>query len=167
MAAADRNAAPRAKAASRKAGEALDAAMIEHVVGYLLAIASVTVREAYHGHIGRPHELRPVEFTLLMLLLGNPGASPKQIGRALRMPAPNVTVLLDRLVARGLLERRRSATDGRAIELHLTADGEAMARRTHSISLTMEDGLLERFTPGERVMLRELLLKLGRGGAAA
>lgn len=166
MAAADSTAAPRAKAAARKADEGLDAGMIEHVVGYLLAIASVTVREAYHANIGRPHELRPVEFTLLMLLLGNPGASPKQIGRALRMPAPNVTVLLDRLVTRGLLERRRSATDGRALEVRLTADGEAMARRTHAISLTMEDGLLERFTPGERVLLRELLLKLGRGGAA-
>jgi hypothetical protein len=26
----------------------------------------------------------------------------------------------------------------------------------------MEDGLLERFTPGERVLLRELLLRLGK-----
>lgn len=151
-----------AKAAARKGDEALEAGHIEHVVGYLLAIASVTTREYYHQNIGRPYELRPVEFTLLMLLLGNPGASPKQLGRALRMPAPNVTVLLDRMVARGLVERRRSATDGRALEVRLTADGEAMARRTHAISTTMEDGLLERFTPGERVLLRELLLRLGK-----
>jgi DNA-binding MarR family transcriptional regulator len=164
MAAAESTAA---KSASRKADEVLDAGMIEHVVGYLLAIASVTVREAYHDHIGRPCELRPVEFTLLMMLLGNPGASPKQIGRTMRMPAPNVTALLDRMVARGVVERHRSATDGRALELRLTAEGEALARRTHAVSLTMENGLLERFTPGEQVLLRELLLKLGRGGAAA
>ncbi len=151
-----------AKGAARKGDEPLDAGHIEHVVGYLLAIASVTTREYYHQNIGRPYELRPVEFTLLMLLLGNPGASPKQLGRALRMPAPNVTVLLDRMVARGLVERRRSATDGRALEVRLTADGEAMARRTHDISATMEDSLLERFTPGERVLLRELLLRLGK-----
>lgn len=151
-----------AKGVARKGDEPLDASHIEHVVGYLLAIASVTTRECYHQAIGRPCELRPVEFTLLMLLLGNPGASPKQLGRALRMPAPNVTVLLDRMVARGLIERRRSATDGRALEVRLTADGEALAWRTRGISATMEEGLLEHFTPGERVLLRELLLRLAR-----
>ena len=155
------------RGAARKADEMLDAGQVEHVVGYLLAIASVTTRERYHASIGRPFDLRPVEFTLLMLLRGNPGASPKQLGRALRMPAPNVTVLLDRMVARGLVERRRSATDGRALEVRLTADGETTAQRTHEISLTMEDGLLEGFTPGERALLRELLFRLGRATPAA
>lgn len=163
MAAAEPTAA---RSAGRRADEALDTGEISHVVGYLLAIASVTTREHYHASIGRPFDLRPVEFTLLMLLRGNPGASPKQLGRALRMPAPNVTALLDRMVARGLVERRRSATDGRALEVRLTADGEATAQRTHEISLSMEDPLLERFTPGERVLLRELLLRLGPGAAA-
>lgn len=163
MAAAEPTAA---RSAGRRADEALDAGEISHVVGYLLAIASVTTREHYHASIGRPFDLRPVEFTLLMLLRGNPGASPKQLGRALRMPAPNVTALLDRMVARGLVERRRSATDGRALEVRLTADGDATAQRTHEISLTMEAPLLERFTPGERVLLRELLLRLGPGAAA-
>jgi len=154
------------KHAARKADEALDAGHAEHVVGYLLAIASVTMAEAFDDSIGRPFDLRRVEFTLLMLLLGNPGASPKQLGRALKMPAPNVTVLLDRMVARGLIERRRSATDGRALEVRLTAQGETTAKRTHQISLSMEHGLLERFTPGERVLLRELLLRLARANTA-
>ena len=148
-----------------KGEEPLDASLIEHVIGYQLAIATVRTRQVYHDRIGTPHELRPVEFTLLMLLLGNPGASPKQLGRALRLPAPNVTVLIDRMAGRGLVERRRSSTDGRALEVLLTADGEALARRTHAVSLTMESDLLARFTPGERVMLRELLARLG-GGAA-
>jgi len=150
-------------------GEALDASLAEHIVGYLLAIATVQTRRVFADRIGTPYELKPVEFTLLMLLLANPGASPKQLARALRMPAPNVTVLVDRMAGRGLVERRRSSTDGRALEVLLTADGETMARRIHSISLTMESDLLQRFTPGERVMLRELLLRLGRpeAGAAA
>jgi DNA-binding MarR family transcriptional regulator len=88
------------------------------------------------------------------------------VARALRMPAPNVTVLIDRLAGRGLVERRRSSTDGRALEVLLTSAGDAMARRVHSISLTMESGLLQRFTPGERVMLRELLIRLGQAEAA-
>jgi DNA-binding MarR family transcriptional regulator len=150
------------RSGARKSDEVLDASKVEHVVGYLLALASVTTRECYQAGIGRPFDLGRVEFTLLMLLLGNPGASPKQLGRALKMPAPNVTALLDRMVARGLVERRRSATDGRALRVLLTAEGKTMAERAHRISLTMEDGLLERFTPGERVLLRELLLRLAR-----
>ena len=151
---------------ARKGGDALDASLAEHIVGYLVAIATVQTRRVFQDRIGTPYELRPVEFTLLMLLLANPGASPKQLARALRMPAPNVTVLVDRMAGRGLVERRRSSTDGRALEVLLTADGEAMARRIHSISLTMESELLQRFTPGERVMLRELLLRLGQPEAA-
>ncbi|MFO1273022.1 MAG: MarR family transcriptional regulator [Rubrivivax sp.] len=149
----------------RRNDEALDESLIEHVVGYLLAISAVTVRECFHHSIGRPLDLRPVEFTLLMLLLGNPGAAPKQLARALRMPAPNVTALLDRMVARGYVLRQRSAADGRALEVRLTPEGDAVARRAHGISLSMENGLLENFTPGERVLLRELLLKLGRIGS--
>jgi DNA-binding MarR family transcriptional regulator len=155
--------------ATRKPGKSdgpLDSSLIEHVVGYQLAIATVMTRQVYQERIGAPHELRPVEFTLLMLLLGNPGASPKQLGRALRLPAPNVTVLIDRMAGRGLVERRRSSTDGRALEVLLTADGETLARCTHAVSLTMESDLLGRFTPGERVMLRELLARLGDGAAA-
>ncbi len=62
--------------------------LAEHIVGYLLAIATVQTRRVFQDRIGNPYELRPVEFTLVMLLLANPGASPKQLARALRMPAP-------------------------------------------------------------------------------
>ena len=71
-----------------------------------------------------------------------------------------------RLVARGLVERRRSLTDGRALHVLLTAQGQKLAQQVHAISLTMEDGMMQVLSPGERVMLRELLLKL-RGVAAA
>jgi DNA-binding MarR family transcriptional regulator len=74
-------------------------------------------------------------------------------------------VLIDKMAARGLVERRRSSTDGRALDVLLTAEGEALARTAHGKSLSMEDGLLQRLSPGERVMLRELLVKFW-GGAA-
>ena len=146
--------------------EPLDESLAAHVLGYQLTIASLQTRQVYHDHVGTPFQLRPVEWTLLMLLLANPGAAPKRLARTLRMPAPNLTVLVDRLAARGLVERRRSATDGRALEVLLTAAGQQLAEQTHRISLTMEDELLARFTPGERVMLRELLARLARPAGA-
>ncbi|ODV13647.1 MAG: hypothetical protein ABT20_01620 [Rubrivivax sp. SCN 70-15] len=138
---------------------------MQHLMGFLLAIATVQTRQVFQRHIGAPFELRPVEFTLLVLLRDNHGAAPKQLARALNVPAPHLTVLLDRLVARGLVERRRSSTDRRALQVLLTPAGEGLARRAHGVSLTMEDPLLRALSAGEQAMLRELLLKLARGVA--
>lgn len=146
-----------------KAGDLLDTGSVHHLMGYLLAMASVHTRRAFQDSLGTPFDLRTVEFTLLMLLLQNTGASPKQLARTLDMPAPNVTVLVDKLVARGLIERRRSSTDGRGLLVLLTADGLALARRAHAESKRSEAELLQRLSPAEQAMLRELLLKLSRG----
>jgi DNA-binding MarR family transcriptional regulator len=143
-----------------RADAPLDASRVDHVIGYLLTIASLKTRAVYLQAIGEPERLRPVEFTMLMLLLGNPGASPKQLSRMLRLPPPATTALVDRMVARRLAERRRSASDGRAFEVRLTRDGQALAERAYATSRVMEDELLARFTLGERVLLRELLLRL-------
>lgn len=138
----------------------LDLSGLHHLIGFLLAMGTVSTRRAFQQHIGVPFGLRPVEFTLLMLLLSNGMLAPKQLARALSLPPPNVTVLLDRLVGREFVERRRSPHDGRAIQVLLTPQGTDLARKVQQISLTMEDGLLQALSPGERAMLRELLLKL-------
>ena len=140
--------------------ELLDTGSVHHLMGYLVAMAAVQTRRAFQETLGAPYDLRTVEFTLLMLLLGNGSASPKQLARTLDMPAPNVTVLVDKLAARGLVERRRSSTDGRALQVLLTPDGLKLARRAHATSQTSEEQLLQRLTAGERAMLRELLVKL-------
>jgi DNA-binding MarR family transcriptional regulator len=138
----------------------LDPSALYHLAGYLIAIADAPARQVFRRHIGQPYELREVEFTLLVLLHANHGAAPKQLARSLNLPAPHVTLLLDRMAGRGLVERRRSPKDGRALQVHLTANGEALAQRAYQVSLTMEDELLRVLSPAERAMLCELLIKL-------
>ena len=91
---------------------------------------------------------------------GNGSATPKQLAQTLGIPPPNVTVLLDRLVERALMQRERSPTDGRAMNLRLTDKGAELARRVQRVSQTMEAGLLAPLSAGERAMLAELLHKL-------
>jgi DNA-binding MarR family transcriptional regulator len=117
----------------------------------------------FQRHIGTPFKLRPVEFTVLVLLLGNGSATPKQLALTLGLPPPNVTVLVDRLVERALVQRQRSDTDGRAMNVRLTDKGAELARRAHRVSQTMESGLLAPLSAAERAMLAELLLKLPLG----
>jgi DNA-binding MarR family transcriptional regulator len=142
------------------ADAALDTSAIDHLLGFRLALAEVGTRRVFQHHIGAPFELRPVEFTVLLLLRGNPGATPKRLARTLRLSPPNVTVLVDRLAARELVQRERSPDDGRATILRLTGHGADLAQRAWSASRTMEAGLLKALTPGERALLGELLNKL-------
>ena len=143
-----------------KGSDSLDPSAMRHLAGFLIAMADVPARRVFRHHIGQPFELRDVEFSLLVLLQANHGAAPKQLARSLNLPAPHVTLLLDRMVARGLVERRRSPSDGRALQVHLSAKGEDLAQRAHQVSLTMEDELLRVLSPAERAMLRELLIKV-------
>jgi DNA-binding MarR family transcriptional regulator len=145
--------------------DALDASGVEPLLGYLLALAEVSTGRVFQQAIGRPLQLRPVEFTLLVLLQDNGAASPRQIGPALRLPPPHVTTLLDRLEGRGLLARRRHPDDGRAVQVLLTAAGQALAEQARGLSATMEDGLDAALSPAERTRLRALLLKLVRRAA--
>ncbi len=133
---------------------------VDHVMGFLLALAQVPARRAFQQRVGEPLALKPVEFSLLVLLLAHHGAAPKQLAAWLRVPAPQVTLLVDRLAERGLLERRRSPHDGRALQIHLTAVGSALAQQAQLLSQGMEQDFLAPLSPAERAMLRELLLKL-------
>ncbi|HZF80777.1 MAG TPA: MarR family transcriptional regulator, partial [Rubrivivax sp.] len=128
----------------------LDLSAMQHLTGFLVTMVNVPARQVFQRYIGKPYQLREVDFTLLVLLQANHGAAPKQLAQALNMPAPHVTVLLDRMVERGFVERRRNASDGRAVEVHLTDKGRTLALRVHDVSLTMEDSLLMPLSPGER-----------------
>ncbi len=144
-------------------GATLDQAAMQHLMGYRLTLAEAASRRVFQRLVGTPFKLRPVEFTMLVLLMGNHSATPKQLAQTLGVSPPNVTVLVDRLAERGLLQRQRSDTDGRALNLRLTDKGLDLAQRAHRVSLTMEAQLLSTLSAAERAMLGELLLKLAHG----
>ena len=144
------------------AASGLDQAVLGHVLGYQLARASIHTRAAFQKAIGEPLRLRPVEFTILQLLRHNLRATQKQLVRALAITAPGMTVLLDRLEARGLLRRERNAQDKRSVFVLLTEAGEDLAATSLQASLNMETELLRALSPAERMMLFELLDRVAR-----
>lgn len=151
-------------AGSGRRGAELDASAVEHLLGYLIALAEVPTRRAFQQQVGEPFALRPVEFTLLVLLHANQRASAGQVGRALRLPAPHVTTLVDRLVERGLVQRGRDPQDGRAVQVTLTRAGQALAEKLRAVSLHMEDGVQAVLGAAERTQLARLLRKLADAG---
>lgn len=138
----------------------IDHACLQHLLGYQIARADIPTRRAFSHHIGKPLNLTAVEFSTLVLLAHNTGATPKQLADALAMHAPAVSVLLDRLAQRGLLERVRSETDRRLQHVLLTAEGRQLADEARERSLTAERALLQGLSAAERAILVELLQKV-------
>jgi len=74
-------------------------------------------------------DLGPSQFNVLNLLHLEPeGLSQTELSRKLIMHRSNVTGLMDRLEARGLVERKEVAADRRAYRVVLTQKGEALIR---------------------------------------
>jgi DNA-binding MarR family transcriptional regulator len=75
-------------------------------------------------------DLSPSQFNVLNLLYARPeGCTQIELSRSLIMHRSNVTGLVDRLEARGLLRRRDSANDRRAYRVRLTPAGRKRVRQ--------------------------------------
>lgn len=75
-------------------------------------------------------DLSPSQFNVLNLLFDlREGCSQIELSRRLIMHRSNVTGLVDRLEARGLLERRANPTDRRAFNVALTHAGRKLIQQ--------------------------------------
>lgn len=131
-------------------------------IGYHIAQAEVTTMRLFYHHIGTPMSLRPIEYSLLMLLQANGEMTPKQLSVALALPAPSLTMLVDRLRERGLVDRLRSETDRRSQRVLLTDAGRRLSQQASESSPAMNAELDSALSQGEQMMLTELLLKVAR-----
>jgi len=130
------------------------------IAGFHLARAAVTTQDAFQRHMAAVFDLNKVEFSLLMLAMANPGITPKRLARALAVTAPKLTLLLDGLQARSLIQRERNAADGRSQHVLLTDRGRKLARDAAAAAEPMERELLTHLSRAEHAMLIELLAKL-------
>jgi MarR family transcriptional regulator for hemolysin len=150
-----------------RADGALEFGALRDVLGFHITLANIAAVAAFERHVGQPFGLRKAEFSLLMLLLANGATPAKHLARTLRLSAPNLTMLIDRMQAKHWLRRERNPIDRRSQLVVLSADGMALARRAQSAAKTMEHGLQRRLSRAERAMLIELLGKLAADGDAA
>ncbi|HSV34131.1 MAG TPA: MarR family transcriptional regulator [Ramlibacter sp.] len=135
-------------------------ARLHFVLGYQLAQATIVTTALFEQQIGEPLALRPVEYTLLALIAENPGGSHARLARALAVTSPNITSWVDKLEKRGLVRRQQSESDRRLHNLQATPQGLALAREATDRILQAEKDALSALSPGERLILVELLHKV-------
>ena len=66
------------------------------------------------------HGVVPGQFAQLMALYDRDGQTPTELARAVGIEPGTMTKTLQRMERDGLVERRRSAADGRSATIHLT-----------------------------------------------
>lgn len=145
---------------SREDGEAvLVTGETTNIIGYRLRRAQLSVFQKFLS-LFEGLKLRPVEYSVLVLIADNPGRKQTEIAEVLGIKRANFVPLVHGLEERGLVERIPSDADKRANALHLTKDGEAFLSHARTVHDDMENELIVRL--GGAKARRQLLDLLER-----
>ncbi len=105
--------------------------------------------------------ITPGQFGVLALIDANPGLRQTRLGEILGIDRSTVVGVIDKLEARGLVERAADRDDRRAHALRLSAPGaeqfRALARRVRR----HESRVAKRLSAAERDLLIALLQRIG------
>lgn len=92
----------------------------------LVALRRILRATERHGKaLARASGLTPVQMRVLSILDTDGRSTPKAIAAKLRVAQATMTALIDRLAAKGMVERQRSDYDRRQMNLFITEKGRA------------------------------------------
>jgi DNA-binding MarR family transcriptional regulator len=108
-----------------------------------------------------PLELSGAQWSIIANLAGPEGPkSAADLCKGISYDAGAMTRMLDRLEAKGLIRRTRSAQDRRLMNLELTEEGRAAYPRMREISLTVANRFLHGFSKSEARALEGFLQRM-------
>jgi DNA-binding MarR family transcriptional regulator len=139
--------------------EQVDTSFLESLMGYNARRAALVIIDEFLRRMA-VYGLRPVDFSVLSLIAHNPGITSRQLCGALNPQPPNLVGMINQLQKRELIVRRSHPHDGRAMGLHLTADGKKLIRQAEATAAELEEGATARLTAHERKTLIQLLRKI-------
>src|SRR5918999_343185 len=118
--------------------------------------------EAYATKSVTELEIAGSDFAVLEALLHKGALPVNEIGRKVLLTSGSITVAVDRLETKGLVERRASQTDRRTKTVHLTKEGRKLITRAYAEhAADMERLASASLTTAERTTLIRLLKKIG------
>jgi DNA-binding MarR family transcriptional regulator len=132
---------------------------LEGLIGYNARRAALAVIDVFMQRMV-VYDLRPVDFSVLSLIVHNPGITSRQLCNALGILPPNLVGMINALEKRKLIIRQPHPSDGRAVGLHLTATGQKLMRDAERAAAELEAEVAARLTAGEAKTLIRLLKKI-------
>ena len=99
----------------------------------------------------------PVQFAALQTVANTPGIDQRTLARSIGFDTSTIAGVVDRLEARGLMQRGPSSDDRRVRLLTLTDAGQALLRAVIPSMLRTQDRILEPLRPREREEFMRML----------
>ena len=112
--------------------------------------------QAFDDAVGRRLGLGPADLRCLDWLTGGP-MTAGQLSAATGLRPAATTALIDRLVAKGFVQRVRSEADRRQVLVEMTAEGRARTWEAYGPMVEEGERLLGRLTVAEMERMREHL----------
>ncbi len=149
-------------ARQRRSGAAprLDFAELDGHIGYFLRRLQVAVFSNFISTLA-PLDVRPAQYSVLVLIAANPGRSQSAIGQALNIERARLARMLHELERRKWIERRAAPDDRRSHSLHLTDGGVKALVRVRSLAARHEARMIELIGRERRLLLLDLLREFG------
>ena len=140
-----------------------DAAISEALRAYVKLLRASKAVVARIEPLLAAEGLTPTQLGVLEAILHLGPMTQGELGRKVLTSAGNMTDLIDKLAARGLVERTRAACDRRRVSVDLTGAGRLLIERVFPRHANDIAGAMSGLGPDELHALGELLRKLGRG----
>jgi DNA-binding MarR family transcriptional regulator len=149
---------PRDDIASESA-EPIRYGALERWVGFNLRMAQAATFAAF-SRLSKEIGVRPGRFATLMLIGRNPGISQTALSRANGRDKSTLTPVLEDLVRRGLVRRKRMNNDRRAYRLTLTPAGRKLLDQLTACARRHERNLDRVIGPGDRARFVAILRRI-------
>jgi DNA-binding MarR family transcriptional regulator len=134
-------------------------------VGYLLNQVMISMRRQVEQAM-TAHDLTAAQWYPLWKLKRDGPSTAQELARDMDIDAGAMTRLIDRLAAKGLLQRLRCDTDRRRVMLTLTAAGEVVAGHVPQVLADVNNAYLRDFSRDEWQQLKDLLRRMLANGPA-
>lgn len=128
-------------------------------LGHLVAQSHLSLRTRL-DQVLVPYELTAAQWIVLRKLGRGEHRTVTELACGLNQDAAAITRMLDRLEAKGLVRRVRSASDRRVVELQLTEAGAALTPSLAEPAVQVMNEVLDDFSQEECEQLHALLRRL-------
>ena len=146
-------------AAAAPAVEEVDTGYLDGLIGYNARRAALAVIDVFLERM-KVYDLRPVDFSVLSLIMHNPGITSRQLCTTLGILPPNLVGMINALEKRRIIMRKPHPRDGRAVGLHVTAAGQKLMRDAERTAAELEAEVASRLSAAESKTLIRLLQKI-------
>ena len=139
-------------------GSAEEVLALDTYVKFIRSVEAVKSRIDLQNTIG---DLNGSQFGTLEMLYHLGPLTQKDIGQKLLISKSNVVTVIDKLEARGFVQRRRSIEDRRCIFVHLKDEGRERLEQVLPVHVAAITAEMDRVTTDEQKELGRICRKLG------